>query len=162
MKINTEEIHGVIDNLRRISQAINEHSKNAVSKTGLTAPQLWVIKILYRDAPIRVSELARRMFLHPATVVGILDRLEQKELIMRIRSKEDRRAVDLYLTDLGKRVVADAPEVTQTMLIDGLGRLTDDQLRCVSEGMKLMVRILGAKDIKPQPLEGNRLLWDKN
>lgn len=156
MQNKNEEIQGVIDDLRRVSQAINEHSKNAISKTGLTAPQLWAIKILAREAPIKVSELARRMFLHPATVVGILDRLEQKELIARVRSKQDRRVVDLYLTDLGNKIVVDAPEVTQIMLIDGLGRLTDDQFRCVSEGMRLMVRMLDAESIKPQPLQGNK------
>lgn len=156
MKNKSEKIQEIIDDLRRISQAINEQSKNAVSKTGLTAPQLWAMKILDRTAPIRVSELARRMFLHPATVVGILDRLENKELITRVRSKEDRRAVDLYLTDLGKKIVIDAPEVTQSMLINGLDGLTDDQLRCVTEGMRLVVRILGAENIPPQPLQAYR------
>ncbi len=156
MKKWADDIQGVIDNLRRVSQAINEHSKNAISKTGLTGPQLWAIKILDKEAPIRVSELARRMFLHPATVVGILDRLENKELITRIRSKEDRRAVDVCLTELGKKIVADAPEVTQTLLINGLNGLTEDQLRCVTEGMKLIVGILGAEKITPQPLQGYR------
>lgn len=150
----TEEIQAVIDNLRRVFQAINEYSKNAVSKTGLTGPQLWAIKILDKDAPIRVSELARRMFLHPATVVGILDRLEDKGLVTRTRSKEDRRAVDLYLTELGKNLVANAPEVAQTMLVNGLNSLPGEHFYRVEEGMKQMVKILAAELIVPEPLQG--------
>jgi MarR family transcriptional regulator, organic hydroperoxide resistance regulator len=153
MEKKAEEIQGVIDNLRRVFQAINEFSKNAVGKTGLTAPQLWAIKILNREAPLRVSELARRMFLQPATVVGILDRLEGKELVTRIRSKEDRRAVDLYLTELGKSVVANAPEVAQTMLVNGLDELSGEQFSCVEEGMKQIVKILEAEDFVPQPMQ---------
>jgi MarR family transcriptional regulator, organic hydroperoxide resistance regulator len=150
----TEEIQAVIDNLRRVFQAINEYSKNAVSKTGLTGPQLWAIKILDKEAPIRVSELARRMFLHPATVVGILDRLEGKGLVIRIRSKEDRRAVDLYLTEAGKDLVGNSPEVAQIMLVNGLNELPDGQFFCVQEGMKQMAKIFEAEQIVPQPMQG--------
>src|SRR5664279_4265199 len=101
MKKKTEEIQAVVDNLRRVFQAINEYSKNAERTTELTGPQLWAMKILANYAPIRVSEIARRMFVHPATIVGILDRLETKRLVTRTRSKEDRRVVDIDLTPLG-------------------------------------------------------------
>jgi len=154
MDKKAEEIQAVIDNLRRIFQAINEYSKNAERTTGLTGPQLWAIKILGSDAPLKVSEIARRMFLHPATVVGILDRLEAKGLATRTRSKEDRRVVDIDLTPLGKEVIDQAPEVAQVMLLNGLDALPDEQLARVSEAMELMVSILGAKDLVPQPLHG--------
>ena len=154
MRKNAEEIPSVIDNLRRVFQAINEYSKNAEKVTGLTGPQLWAIKLLASAASIRVSELARQMFLHPATVVGILDRLEAKNLVTRTRSKEDRRAVEVELTDSGKEVVAKAPAVAQVMLVKGLEDLSDEQFYCVEEGMRQMVRMLGAEQIIPRPLHG--------
>lgn len=147
-----EEIPEVIDNLRRISQAVSEYSRHAVKMTELTGPQLWALKIIANAAPIRVSELARQMYLRPATVVGILDRLETKGLVTRTRSTEDRRVVDIHLSAIGTSVVANSPEVAQTMLVKGLGTLSDEQFRCVVEGMKQMVRILGAEHITPQPL----------
>jgi len=149
-----DEIQAVIDNLRRVFQAINEYSRNAEKTTGLTGPQLWAIKLLVNEASLRVSEVARRMFLHPATVVGILDRLETKELVTRIRSKEDRRVVDVKLTPLGKEVVANSPEVAQVMLLKGLDALTDEQFSCVAAAMEQVVRILGAENITPRPLHG--------
>jgi len=100
------EIPEVIDNLRRISQAISEYSRNAVKVTELTGPQLWALKIIANAAPIRVSELARQMFLRSATIVGILDRLESKGLVTRTRSTVDRRVVDIDLSEMGKSVVA--------------------------------------------------------
>ncbi len=148
------DISNIIDDLRRVHQAINDYSRAAVASTGLTAPQLWALKILNNTAPLKVSELARRMYLHPATVVGILDRLESKELLCRVRSKEDRRVVHLHLSELGKNLVANAPEVAQDMLTKGLDALPEEQFRCVEEGMKLMVRMLDAGRITPQPLQG--------
>lgn len=144
----------IIDNLRRVFQAINEYSKNAERLTGLTGPQLWALKILSTNAPLRVSSLARQMFLHPATVVGILDRLEAKGLVTRTRSTEDRRAVNLHLSASGKELVEKAPEIAQVMLVKGLDQLTDEQFSCVEEGLKQMVRILGAEHFTPQPLRG--------
>ena len=101
---------------------------------------------------MRVSELAQRMYLRPATVVGILDRLEMKGLVSRTRSTEDRRAVDLNLTEVGKWLAAKSPEVAQVMLVKGLDELTDEQFYAVEEGMKQMVRIFGAENTTPQPL----------
>jgi len=152
MKNNTETISEVIDNLRRVIQAINEYSKNAEKATELTGPQLWAIKIVASNAPIKVSDLARQMYLHPATVVGILDRLESKGLVQRTRSKEDRRVVEIDLTPEGKTVVELAPEVAQGLLVGGLEALSDETLSHVSEGMKHIVRILGAEELPPQLL----------
>jgi MarR family transcriptional regulator, organic hydroperoxide resistance regulator len=153
MMKNGDAISEVIDNVRRVFQAINDYSKNAEKMTGLTGSQLWAVKLLADAAPRKVSELARHMYLHPATVVGILDRLETKGIVTRTRSKEDRRVVEIDLTELGKEVVAKAPEVAQGMLVRGLAALPDEQFSCVAEGMEQMVRILGAELITPQPLQ---------
>ena len=149
-----EVIADIIDDLRRVFQAVSAYSKDVVIDTGLTAPQLWALKILHENAPLKVSELARCMCLHPATVVGILDRLEAKELVTRVRSRQDRRVVELNLTEAGEKVAAHAPEVAQAMLIKGLNTLSDEQRRCVREGMELVVRILAAEGIRPLPLQG--------
>lgn len=147
-----ETISEVIDNLRRTIKAINEYSKSAEKETELTGPQLWAIKIVANSAPIKVSEVARQMYLHPATVVGILDRLESKGLVQRTRSTEDRRVVEIDLTEQGRIVVAQAPEVAQGLLVKGLEALTDETLSQVSEGMREIVRILGAEKLPPQLL----------
>ncbi len=153
-KDRSETIPEIIDNLRRVFQAINDYSRTAEQSTGLTGPQLWALKILANGAPMRVSELARHMYLSAATVVGILDRLEGKGLATRTRSKEDRRAVDLHLTETGQEMAAKAPEVAQGMLMKSLDALSDEQFSCVEQGMKLMVRMLDAEQIIPQPLHG--------
>lgn len=143
-------ISSIVDNLRRVFQVVHGHSKKAERETGLTGPQLWAIKVIADSAPIRVSDLAARMYLHPATTVGILDRLEKKGLIIRVRSLKDRRSVEVALTDTGKDVVEKAPEVAQGLLVSGLEKLSSRKLKTVDSGLAQMVKILGAQEIPPQ------------
>ena len=140
----------IIDNIRRVFQVVNEQSKRAEKDTGITGPQLWAIKTIGEFAPIKGAELARRMYLHPTTIVGILDRLEARDLVVKTRSKVDRRVVEVELTEQGKALVASAPEVAQGLLVKGLETLAADKLLRISDGLEELVSILGAKEIAPQ------------
>ena len=140
----------IIDNLRRVFQVVNEQSKKVERETGLTGSQPWAITIIAECAPIKVSDLARRMYLHPATVVGILDRLESRSLVMRTRSLEDRRVVEIDLTEQGNELVTQSPEVVQGVLVKGLEPLPDDNLVHIADGLEQLVKILGAKEIPPR------------
>lgn len=139
-----------IDNLRKVFQVIQEYSKKVEHTTGLTGPQLWAIKVLAEGAPLMVSELARRMYLHPATVVGVLTRLESHNLIKKTRSKEDRRIVWVELTPKGKKLVAAAPEVAQGLLVMGLEKIPLKGLKEINKGLKRLVSILGADGTLPR------------
>ncbi|MDA8121981.1 MAG: MarR family transcriptional regulator [Deltaproteobacteria bacterium] len=145
-------IGGVFDNLRRVIQVVHGYSNRAQRVGGLTGPQLWAIRVLSESAPVRVSDLARQMYLHPSTVVGILDRLEAKGLVVRIRSKRDHRVVEVSLTGKGKTVAARSPAVAQGLLLKGLEKLPGNDLRVVSGGLEALVGILGARTMPPRLL----------
>lgn len=149
MSKRSETVAEIIDNLRRVFQVVNEQSKKAEHATGLTGPQLWAIKTIADEAPIMVSEIARRMYLHPTTVVGILDRLEKQGLVVRIRSTEDRRVVRVELTGQGRALIKKAPEVAQGLLVAGLEKLKTEKLINIAQGLDQMVGILGAQNIPP-------------
>ena len=142
-------ISEIFDNLRRVVQVIREYSMTAKRETGITGPQLWAIKLIANVQPIQVSELAARMYLHPATVVGILNRLEMKNLVKRIRMADDRRFVHVELTDQGRDLVRRAPEVAQGLLVSGLETLADEKIVDIHSGLAQLVEILGAQEIPP-------------
>jgi len=142
----------ILDNLRRVFQVVHGYSKRAERIAGFTGPQLWAMKVLAESAPIRVSDLARRMYLRPPTVVGILDRLERQGQVARARSTDDHRVVTVTLTARGKKTVSMVPQVAQGLLLTGLKELDGKQLEAVSEGLERLVGILGARQIPPQLL----------
>ncbi|MBI5904188.1 MAG: MarR family transcriptional regulator [Deltaproteobacteria bacterium] len=147
-----DAIAGAFDNLRRIVQVVHGYSRRAEHVAGLTGPQLWAIKVLSESGPVMVSELARRMYLHPSTVIGILDRLDARGLVTRTRSAEDRRVVTVGLTQIGQETVKTVPTVAQGVLLDGLEELSDRELDVISEGLDLLVDILGARRMPPRLL----------
>lgn len=143
-------IASTVDNLRRVVQVINEYSKKAEYATGLTGPQLWAIKIIAENSSICVSELAGKMYLHAATVIGILDRLEDRGLITRLRSRNDRRFVVVELSEQGKKMLKKSPQVAQGLIVKGFERLPLPMLANVSEGLEKMVELLGASEVPPR------------
>lgn len=143
-------VSGIIDNIRRVFQVVNEQSKKAEKETGITGPQLWAIKIIGDLAPVKTSDLARRMYIHPTTVVGIIDRLESRGLVKRVRSKNDRRVVEIELTAAGKALVAKAPQVAQGLLVSGLEVLPIKRLQDIASALDELVQILGAQELPPQ------------
>jgi MarR family transcriptional regulator, organic hydroperoxide resistance regulator len=146
----TVAVAEIIDDIRRVFQVVNEHSKKARQKTGITGPQLWAIKMIRELSPVRVSDLAAKMYLHPATVVGILNRLELQGLVQRLRTDEDRRVVNVELTDKGNAMVAKAPQVAQGLLVSGLEAMPLAKLLDMSASLKELVHILGAQKLPPQ------------
>jgi len=76
------------------------------SQVDLRDIDLDCLDILDTSGPLSPSMLARRAGLHPATMTGILDRLERGGWIVRERDPSDRRAVvvrilhDRYYADL--------------------------------------------------------------
>ena len=62
--------------------------------------QFWVLGALDSGAR-RMSDLAERAQTSQASLTGIVDRLEERGLVGRVRSAEDRRVVEVSLTDAG-------------------------------------------------------------
>ena len=139
----------IMDNIRRVFQVVNEQSKQVERDTGLTGPQLWAIKIISVESPVRVSDLAKKMYLHPATIVGILDRLEKHGLVTRTRSTEDRRVVEVTLTEEGQGFVDGAPEVVSNKITHGLATLDTHELTIIHQGLERLAVILDAKGLPP-------------
>jgi MarR family transcriptional regulator, organic hydroperoxide resistance regulator len=150
MNDKSVKISNIIDNLRRIFQILNEQSKKVENETGLTSPQLWAIKVINEHSPIKVSDLAGRLYLHPATVVGIIDRLEIHKLVQRRRCQDDRRVVWIELTPRGNALVKSAPEVAQGLLVAGLEGLSSNNIDGIDRSMRQFVRIFGAQKIPPK------------
>ena len=90
--------------LYRVLDGIMPHYRALFSEHGLTEQQWRVLRTLWEDESLSSVELARRTLLPAASLVGVLDRLEKKGLIVRLRSVEDRRIVFAKPTPDGRRL----------------------------------------------------------
>lgn len=98
--------------IRKIIHNNDLRSKKNGKVTGLTTPQQILMQTLQQQSPCYPSDLARAMMLSQATITNILQRLEQRELIRRVKSAGDKRKVSVALTEHGKEMLAKTPALT--------------------------------------------------
>lgn len=103
------ELRELLRAIRRIAQALDIHSRRIDREVGLTLPQLVVLTTVRELGEVTSRAISREAQLSPPTVVGILDKLEAKELVERYRSTLDRRVVHTRLTRRGAAVLDSAP-----------------------------------------------------
>jgi DNA-binding MarR family transcriptional regulator len=84
---------GVRESLRDVNAQISLLNQQVRGHLDLKGADLECLDLIDRHGPLSPSELARRARLHPATVTGILDRLERGGWIRRARDPDDRRGV---------------------------------------------------------------------
>lgn len=95
--------------MRRIISLLAQGVERELEPTGLTNAQ-WVPMLkLYMGRASTAAELARQCDLDAGSMTRLLDRLEAKQLCRRVRSSEDRRVVNLELTDAGRAAAQGIP-----------------------------------------------------
>jgi DNA-binding MarR family transcriptional regulator len=83
----------VKESLRDLGTQLSRLNHSVGGRLDLKGTDLECLDLIGREGPLSPSALARRAGLHPATVTGILDRLERGGWIARERDSADRRAV---------------------------------------------------------------------
>lgn len=138
--------------MRRIIRAIDLHSRSLTQRYGLTGPQLILLKELGATEQKSVGELAKKVSLSSATVTNILDRLEKRELIERVRSSADRRRMMVRATDEGARVIAKAPALLQDHFVQKFERLHDWEQTLLLSSLQRIAALMEIKDDDSPPL----------
>lgn len=138
--------------LRRITRAIDLHSKGLVYEVGLTAPQLATLLAVRRLHPITVGALAKSVHLSQATMTGILNRLEKRGLVERTRSGNDRRSVVVKLTREGDQLVETAPSLLQDRFRRELLTLQEWEQTQMLSTLQRIASMMDAEDIDASPV----------
>ncbi len=146
MNEENKQIHVVIQKLRIVLKGVQAHSKKVAKSSGLSSAKLWMLHEIGGNSGIKVSHLAAALAIHPSTCSNMLDKLEEKQLIHRDRSKTDQRSVHLFITEEGRRCLAKGPQPTQGKLNSALAQLTPAQISKLDSGLDALVQALHVKD----------------
>jgi DNA-binding MarR family transcriptional regulator len=141
-------IFETMQSLRRIFKALQNYSHEVSNQYGITGPQLWVLKTVFQNESLPLGKLSQKMYLHPSTITGVIDRLEKKGYVSRDRDREDRRVVMVQLTPKGKRLVKRAPNPVQGKMIHGLRQLGKEKLDLIHESVQTLVETMEAQNLK--------------
>lgn len=138
--------------IRRIVQGITIHSKQLYRQSGLTVPQLLCLRAIASagDGEITAAEVSRQIGIGPATVTGILDRLERSDLVIRQRRSSDRRKVSLVLTDKGR--VRISARSLQDRFVAAVMAIDESERVAMLHSLERVVEMIGASSIDAAPI----------
>lgn len=97
--------------MRRIISLVSQAIEREMEPTGLTNAQWVPLLKLHMGLASTVAELARECDLDAGSMTRLLDRLEGKQLVRRVRSSDDRRVVNIELTDAGRAAAKGIPKI---------------------------------------------------
>jgi DNA-binding MarR family transcriptional regulator len=145
--------HEMLRAIRRILRRVALHSRGMSRDLGLTLPQVLVLRVIGESSgPPTAREVATRVQLSPATVSGILDRVERLGLIARTRSTIDRRRVLLTLTDQGRERIRDTPAPLQEEFAARVSVLPPSEQRDLLRSLEVVVKLLEAESLDAAPI----------
>ncbi len=147
-----DRIDQVLVALRRVIRATDLHSKHLAKTTGLTAPQILLLQTIRDRNNATIGELATDVSLSQATVTSILDRLEKRELIYRLRSQTDKRKVHAHLTSAGEDVLIDAPKPLQAQFAQQFSDLQDWEQSMIIASLQRIAHMMDAEHIDASPV----------
>ena len=137
--------------LRKITQAIDLHSKYLFKTAGITSPQLVILQALSHFDSLSVSELSKSVSLSQGTVTEILTRLEKKDLITRRKSDQDKRRSLISITETGRQLLQDAPSPLQDDFTNSFHALEDWEQLMILSSIKRIVTMMSAEKIEASP-----------
>jgi DNA-binding MarR family transcriptional regulator len=111
--------------IRRILRAAEFSSRNLARRSGLTPSQVVVLQIIARAGEAGAGAISEAAQLSQATVTALLDKLEERRLVLRRRDSDDRRRVTAELTPEGRAALANTPDTLNDRFVARFTRLAD-------------------------------------
>jgi DNA-binding MarR family transcriptional regulator len=142
----------ILKSLRRIIRAVDLHSHKLSMQYNITGPQLACLLAIDELGPLTASALAKLVYLSPSTMVGILDRLEQKALVIRERSRQDRRVVNIEITADGRRLANSAPSPLQEKISKSLHERPETEQVSITRALENIVILMEADHLDAAPV----------
>lgn len=113
--------------LNKTQNSVLIHFRSKLNEYNVTPVQYAVLKCLWDEDMLSPKQISQEISLDASTVTGILDRLENKNLIRRTPSSTDRRTLIIALTDKGRALQADIDRVILEANRDVLADLSSDE-----------------------------------
>ena len=96
-------IERIVDNLFFISPLISKVLRHSIrTKTNLNPVSWWVLKLLYRNEILSMSEIGCKLQIPKPHVTAQIDKLIVESLVERLDDPNDRRIINIRLTEKGK------------------------------------------------------------
>ncbi|RKP50248.1 MarR family winged helix-turn-helix transcriptional regulator [Pararobbsia silviterrae] len=117
----------------------NAVTQQTMQELGVTATQASMLSMLASGQCLAAAELARQYGIDASAVTRLLDRLEKRGLLVRVRSQDDRRVVKLRLTEQGTEFAERMPALYSDVVDKLLRGFAPDEVGLLRAMLKRML-----------------------
>jgi DNA-binding MarR family transcriptional regulator len=150
---NEDVIKDIVHSIRRLVRAEYLDSQKMSKQFGLTGPQSLVVRLLIKKGALSSADLSRQMYVTPSNITGIIDRLEKKGLVERIRKQGDRRVALITLTQSGQELGKTIPDPIEKKFINQLADLEPEHLQILAMTMNQILSLTEPQGAQETTLE---------
>jgi DNA-binding MarR family transcriptional regulator/GNAT superfamily N-acetyltransferase len=147
-----EILDDVLVSIRRIVRSIDLYSRKLIQTHRLTIPQVVLLREIQRHGRLTTGGLAKLASLSNATVTGIVDRLESRNLVRRIRSENDRRQVFIEIQPDGVEILRAMPPLLQENFVQKLQRLEKWEQAQILSSLARVASLMNADEMEASPI----------
>jgi MarR family 2-MHQ and catechol resistance regulon transcriptional repressor len=91
--------------LMRATDSVQAHLSRNVEAEGVTMGQFAVLEALLHLGPMSQCDIGAKLLRTGSNITMVLDNLERRGFVHRLRRKEDRRAIEVSLSPAGRRLI---------------------------------------------------------
>jgi MarR family 2-MHQ and catechol resistance regulon transcriptional repressor len=92
--------------LARAYRALADVSRGDIERHGLTASEFAVLEAIYHTGELPIGDIAERVLLTSGSMTYVVDKLEQRDLLVRKRCPEDQRIIFVAISPAGRALMA--------------------------------------------------------
>lgn len=93
--------------LKRASESLSARLNTGLLEFHLTESQWGILEALYHLGDMCQKELGSKILKSTGNITLVIDNLEKRQLVQRVRDEKDRRYFNIVLTDQGKQLIED-------------------------------------------------------
>lgn len=125
----------------RFSLFSHKGLENTLETLGLTPPQFYVLATIGYAGDLPFSEIGEKLMVTVSNLTGIVDRLEEKGLVVRERGVRDRRVVRVRLTEKGMKLYKTTVPFFEKKIAEFFAPLTKDQQKELAALLRKLIHV---------------------
>jgi len=106
----------------------------------LTMSQLKVVLLLFMSGPSRMSDIASALGVSLATATGVVDRLVERDIVLRGADPEDRRVVLCRLSNKGEKLISGLWQLSRDRAGQLMKGMAPPQLLLITEALEALLK----------------------
>jgi DNA-binding MarR family transcriptional regulator len=115
-----DDAKAILNRVRQLVRALRTFEKQAQSRFGFGAAQMFILHVLQHEDDLSLNELADRTATDQSSASLAVGKLVAEGYVRRTPSEEDRRQVRLSLTSKGRALVRKAPPAAQERIMESV------------------------------------------